>query len=170
MANAAPPLVANQSKLFLSLAKPIDNNRKFFGKPILGDHKTWRGLFAELIVGTGYFQILFLIHNFFSLNLYQVIGFDQYLLHPIIVGFLISVGAIVGDLFFAFIKRRLNLKPGKPFIPFDQINYCLGCFIFLQPIFNFNLLFWLVLLPLTFVIHIAFNRLGYNLGLHKAKW
>lgn len=169
-ANAAPPLVASQSKFFLSLARPIDSNRRFLGKPILGNHKTWRGLIAELIVGTGYFQIFFILHEVFSLNLYQTIGFNPYLLNPLIVGLLISAGTIAGDIVFAFIKRRLNFKPGQPFIPFDQINYCFGCFVFLQPIYQFQPIFWITLFTLTFFVHIGFNRVGYNLGLHKAKW
>lgn len=169
-ANAAPPLVANQSKLFLSLAKPIDANKKLFGLPILGNHKTWRGLLVEIIVGTGYFQIFFLIHEYFNLGLYQIIGFNPYLLNALFVGLIMSIGAVLGDLCFAFIKRRLHLKPGQAFIPFDQINYCIGCFFVLQPIYHFNSLFWITLIPLTFFIHIIFNRVGYNLGLHKAKW
>jgi len=169
MANAAPPL-ANHSKLFVDLAKPIDSNYEFFGKPFLGNHKTWRGVLSELIVGTGCFQILFVVHEMFSLNLYELIGFDSHLINPLLVGLLISVGAILGDLFFAFIKRRFNFKPGQAFIPFDQINYCLGCFVMLQPIYSLPVVFWYVLILLTFFIHVVFNRVGYNLGLHKAKW
>ncbi|MCK9393459.1 MAG: CDP-archaeol synthase [Candidatus Paceibacterota bacterium] len=169
-ANAAPPLVAGNSRFFKNLAGPIDFNHKFLGAPILGNHKTWRGLLSELIVGTGYFQIFYFSHVFFNLNLYPIIGFHPSPLDALIVGFLLSVGTVFGDLLFAFIKRRLKIKPGQPFIPFDQINYCLGCFIVLQPFYHFDSLFWLIIIPLTFFVHIVFNRIGYNLGLHKAKW
>ncbi|MFA5080250.1 MAG: CDP-archaeol synthase [Candidatus Paceibacterota bacterium] len=169
-ANAAPPLVARNSKFFTKLAGPIDFNYRFFGSPLLGNHKTWRGLLSEIIVGTGYFQIFFFIHEFLGLNLYQLIGFNANATNALIAGFLLSIGTVFGDLLFAFIKRRFKIKPGQPFIPFDQINYCIGCFIVLQPFYHFESLFWIILIPLTFFIHIIFNRIGYDLGLHKAKW
>ncbi|MDD5639904.1 MAG: CDP-archaeol synthase [Candidatus Pacebacteria bacterium] len=169
-ANATPPLIARNSKLFAKLAGPIDFNYKFLGSPLLGNHKTWRGLLSEIIVGTGYFQILFFVHEFFGLNLYQIIGFNANAADALFAGFLLSVGTVFGDLMFAFVKRRLKIKPGQPFIPFDQINYCIGCFIVLQPFYHFENLFWIILIPLTFFIHIVFNRIGYDLGLHKAKW
>jgi hypothetical protein len=170
IANGMPPLVANKTNLLPKLAKPIDGNRKIGDIPILGSHKTWRGLIVELITGTGYFQIMFLLHEYFSLGLYETIGFDQYLINPLIVGFLLSLATVFGDLLFAFIKRRIRIKPGKAFMPFDQTNYVIGSFIFLQPIYHFEYPFWVSLFIMTFFIHVIFNRLGYNLGLHKAKW
>lgn len=170
MANGSPPLVANGTKLLSKFASPIDRGRTIGGIPILGSHKTWRGLISELIIGTGFFQIFFLIHEYFNLNLYQTIGFNPYILNPLLFGLLLSIGTIFGDLLFAFIKRRLKLKPGFAFIPFDQTNYVIGCFIILQPIYNFEMRFWIILFALTFFVHLVFNRLGYNLGLHKAKW
>jgi len=60
-------------------------------------------------------------------------------------------GIVFGDLFFAFIKRRLKLKPGFPFIPFDQTNYALGACLFLEPTLNLGAKFWLTLFVLTFI-------------------
>jgi CDP-2,3-bis-(O-geranylgeranyl)-sn-glycerol synthase len=170
MANGAPPLIANGTKIFPRLAVPIDGGKQFKGAPLFGTHKTWRGLICELIVGTGYYQIFFIVHKFFNLNLYQTIGFNPYVLNPLLFGLLLSIGTILGDLLFAFIKRRIRIKPGHAFIPFDQTNYVIGCFIILQPLYNFEIKFWIVLFVLTFFIHIIFNRVGYNLKLHKAKW
>jgi CDP-2,3-bis-(O-geranylgeranyl)-sn-glycerol synthase len=84
--------------------------------------------------------------------------------------FLISFGEVFGDLIFAFIKRRIGLKPGAPFLPFDQTNYVFGCFLLLQPYLNLDLKIWLTILILTFFLHIIFNRLGYYLKIHEAKW
>ena len=170
MANGAPPLIANNTKLIEKLATPIDSGKKLGKNDLLGTHKTWRGVVSEIIIGTGYFQILFLIHEYLNLNLYETIGFNQYLLNPLLFGLLLSLGTIIGDLVFAFIKRRINIKPGFPFMPFDQTNYVIGCFVLLQPIYHLHINVWISLFFLTFFIHVAFNRIGYNMGLHKAKW
>ena len=83
---------------------------------------------------------------------------------------MLSIGIIFGDIFFAFIKRRLKLKPGTAFIPFDQTNYVIGVFIILQPFIKLDLSIWLIIFIFTFLIHISFNMFGYKIGLHNAKW
>jgi CDP-2,3-bis-(O-geranylgeranyl)-sn-glycerol synthase len=148
------PPIAKKLGIFKSLAKPIDFDKKFFGKPIFGSHKTWRGAILAFLVG-------------FSTALIQRLLFD---LDIFLFAFLISFGEVFGDLIFAFIKRRIGLKPGAPFIPFDQTNYVFGCFLLLQPYLRLDLKIWLTILILTFFLHIIFNRLGYHLKIHNAKW
>jgi len=86
-----------------------------------------------------------------------------------IFGFLISFGAIFGDLFFAFLKRRQRIQPGAPWIPFDQINYVVGTFLFLTPYLRIDIIYWITILVLTFLLHLVFNYIGYRLGLSRAK-
>ncbi len=169
VANAFPPL-ANTWNIFNGLDKPIDGGKQFRGAPMLGNHKTWRGLITEIIVCAVLTALLFFIHKEYGLNFYQTIGFDYLSINGFLFGFLMSIGILLGDLSFAFLKRRLRLRPGFAFIPFDQTNYVIGSFVVLQPLFHLALKFWLVLFLLTFFIHILFNRIGYNLRLHKAKW
>ena len=45
LANMSPVLV---SRWFSALAVPIDGGKTLWGKRILGDHKTWRGLLAGM--------------------------------------------------------------------------------------------------------------------------
>lgn len=167
IANALPPLI--QKVNFLD--KPIDNNKKLWGMPILGSHKTWRGLIVELLACSLFTQLFFASNAFYNLNVYESLGFKAYAqMNGLIFGLWLGLGIVFGDLFFAFIKRRLRLKPGFPFVPFDQTNYVLGACLFIEPLLHLGLIFWLTLFILTFIIHVTFNRLGYNLGLHKAKW
>jgi CDP-diglyceride synthetase len=168
-ANAFPPL-ANTFNILNGLNKPIDGGREIRGVPILGNHKTWRGLICEIIVCTLLTQLLVFISNYYSLNIYNNIGIDVHLINNWLLGLLLSIGIVFGDIFFAFVKRRLKLRPGTAFVPFDQTNYVIGAFLFLQPFLNLPIKFWLTLFLLTFLIHIVCNRVGYNLGLHKAKW
>lgn len=167
--NMTPPL-AKRFRVFDFLDKPIDSNKTFNNKPILGAHKTWRGLVAGIIVGI---LVVYLQKWFYQFSWIKEISLFNYeKINVLLLGFLLSFGAVLSDLFFAFLKRRLNLKPGAKFIPFDQINYVIGAYIFfsLTSFFEIDNLVWIVLLISTFFLHIIINRLGYHLRLHKAKW
>lgn len=166
-ANMAPP-IAKRLKILESFAVPVDFNKKLFGKPVFGNHKTWRGIIVSLF--SSLFAV-FLQRLLFSLHFFRQISLLNYSQKEVFFfGFLMGFGQILGDLTFAFIKRRLNLPPGSPFFPFDQTNYVIGNFFILQPIFKLPLSFWLTLFIFTFFLHIFVNRLGYHLKIHQAKW
>lgn len=164
-ANMTPPL-AKKANIFNFLAKPIDGNRKFRGKPLFGAHKTWRGAILAIIVGilTSLLQKLLYRYSFFK----KISFLDYSQINIFLFGFLISCGEVFGDLFFAFIKRRLNLPPGAPFIPFDQTNYVLGSAIFLIP-FHIPFSVWVFLFFATFFLHLAVKYLGYLLKIETKK-
>lgn len=169
IANASPPL-ANTFNILNKFNKPVDGEKMLGGIRLLGSHKTWRGVICEFVICTLLFQLFVFINNYYNLPFMDTIGINTSLISSWIVGIMLSIGIIFGDIFFAFIKRRLKLKPGTAFIPFDQTNYVIGAFLFIQPFLSLSFYFWTVLFLLTFFIHILFNRVGYNLGLHKAKW
>lgn len=166
-ANLTPPLV-KKAKIFEFLAKPVDFNKKFLGKPIFGSHKTWRGVIFAFLSGffTAIFQRFLFHFPFFQ----KISLFDYTKINIFFFAFLISFGAIFGDLLFAFIKRRLGLLPGAPFLPFDQTNYVIGVALFLEPILKLGLFVWFFLFFATFFLHIIVNRIGYHLKVHSAKW
>jgi len=165
--NMTPPLIKKAGG-FNFLDRPVDFNKKFFGKPIFGSHKTWRGVTLGIIVGILVVKLQAWLYRFPLIK--EISFFDYYKINFFLFGFLISFGAIFGDLFFAFIKRRLNLPPGTPFLPFDQTNYVIGAAIFLEPTFKLGISVWLTIFVLTFFLHIIVNRLGYYLKIHQAKW
>jgi CDP-2,3-bis-(O-geranylgeranyl)-sn-glycerol synthase len=162
-----PPL-AKKAGLWEFLNKPVDFNGKLNQKPILGSHKTWRGVISGLMVGILVTYLQSWLFQFINIQKISLINYWE--VNLIAFGFLMSGGAIMGDLISAFFKRRLNLRPGQKFIPFDQTNYVLGSALFLTPFFKIDMVIWLILFPLTFVLHIVFNRFGYHLKLHGAKW
>ena len=158
----------NKLKLFEGLAVPIDGNRTFRGREIFGSHKTWRGAIGTVVLGTILISLFFFFNN--NTHLYEIIGFNYLKWNSFVFGIMFSIGVVLGDLIFAFIKRQFNLRPGAPFIPFDQTNYVFGTFIVLQGFIHLELSIWLIIFIQTFIIHSVFNRLGYILGLHNAKW
>ena len=170
-ANMTPPLARN-AKIFDFFAKPVDFGKTWRGKRIFGDHKTWRGAASALIVGMGVALLQWWLYQFswameLSLLDYKSVNLWAFSL-------LFAGGAVAGDLGAAFVKRRMNLPPGAPFIPWDQTNYVIGSFIFLGAYvgkyLTGDLWVWGAIFVMTFFVHILFNRFGYDIGLHKAKW
>ena len=165
--NMIPPL-ARKTGIFSFLNKPVDFEKKFLGQPILGKHKTWRGVILGIIVGLLIVGFQLWLYQFSFIK--EISFFNYQEINILFFGLLISSGAVFGDLFFAFIKRRLKLRPGARFLPFDQTNYVIGAALFLTLFFKIDMLIWITIFTLTFFLHIAFNRLGFMLGLHRAKW
>jgi len=164
------PSLTASLKVFNYFGKPIDNNKQLKGKPLLGNHKTWRGLVLGPIAGM---IILFLQKWLFNnCPLAKEISLVNYQEIGLFFGLLMVFGAVFGDLFFAFIKRRSDLKPGAKFMPFDQINYVLGAWFFLS-LFSkaqITVSVWITLLILTFIIHIVATQTGFRMGLSRSKW
>ncbi|EHJ51913.1 CDP-archaeol synthase [Streptococcus macacae] len=116
---------------------PIDGGMKTSsGKPILGDHKTWKG-FWGMIVLTAVFQvfwgfILNLIPNFLSLSL--VASYHNDFFFNLFFGFLLGCASALFELPNSFIKRRFNIPAGQLaqgnkkwiFLCLDQIAPFLG--------------------------------------------
>jgi len=165
--NMTPPLI-RRAGLFNSLDIPVDFNKKFFGQPIFGKNKTWRGVIFGIIVGILVAGLQGYLYQFSFIK--KISFFDYQATNIFLFGFLISAGAVFGDLLFAFIKRRLKMEPGARFIPWDQTNYVIGAALFLTPFLKIEIIIWITLFILTFFLHIIFNRLGYCLKLHRAKW
>jgi len=79
-------------------------------------------------------------------------------------------GAIFGDLVESFVKRRLNYESGRPFIPFDQIDFVLGALIFVYPLVVLSLNKIIVIILLSFVLHIIVNHIAFYMGVRNEKW
>lgn len=166
-ANMTPPLI-KKAKLFSFLNREVDFGKKFLGQPIFGKHKSWRGVILGILVGMVTALLQLRLYQFSAVQ--KISLFDYQKINILLFGFLISAGAVFGDLLFAFIKRRLKMEPGVRFIPFDQTNYVIGAAIFLTPYLKIDILVWVAIFILTFLLHIIFNRLGYYLKLHRARW
>lgn len=149
-----PAYCANAAPVILGGGLPLDTGRKFLdGKPIFGSHKTVRGFFSGLVIGTlvGFFQ-----------------QFTSVTKQSALLGFTLSCGALVGDLIDSFIKRRLDLHPGSPVPLADQLDFVFGALLFSLVIGHFPPLVWvLIILVITPPIHILTNFLACLLGAKK---
>jgi len=165
-----PAYFANMAPVFVRKIKfldyPIDFNKKFKGKPILGKHKTWRGLFFGIILGLIIAYIQFKLYNY---SFFAELSFFDYS-NWISLGFLLSFGALVGDSIKSFFKRRAGVKPGKPFIPWDQIDYAIGSIVFVSIVYPLTIAQIITILLVSFLGHILINHLGYYLKIREVKW
>ena len=161
-ANMAPVMV----KKINLLAFPIDFNRQISNKPILGKNKTFRGLIFGVIFAIIVAYLQFLLYN---VGLFRNISFIDYS-NWALFGFLIGFGALTGDLIKSFFKRRIGLKPGTEFVPFDQTDFVVGALVFIMPIFYLTLKIFIVSLLLSFVLHIIVNHLAFYLKIRNEKW
>ncbi|MFA5248972.1 MAG: CDP-archaeol synthase [Candidatus Paceibacterota bacterium] len=166
LANMVPPLAA---RIFKDLNAPVDGGLKLKNHYLFGSHKTWRGVASAIITGMAVITAQsWLAANFETFRNVSLIDYGKH--NILLLGFLMSASVMTGDLASAFIKRRLDIKPGGKFIPWDQTNYVIGNYIFVEPYLHLGLTVWLTLFIATFFIHLAANRIGYELGIHKAKW
>jgi len=162
-ANMAPVIV---KKVFNNLAFPLDFNKKIGNKEILGKNKTFRGLIFGVIFAI---IIIFIQFNFYKNNILvdiSIVDYSDWLL----IGLLMGFGAIFGDLAESFVKRRINYKPGKSFIPFDQLDFVIGALIFVYSIVALSLNKIITILVLSFILHIIVNHVAYYTGFRKEKW
>lgn len=165
LANMAP-IIANKLNWFSALDKPIDFNKKIFDKRLFGEHKTFRGL----VVGVIFSTLTTLLQ--FILNKYNVINFSIFnsLLLTLSFGVLTGAGVIIGDMIESSIKRQINIKPGRPFFPFDQIDYIIGFIIFTYPIINWELNQIIFLLIFSSIAHPLVNIIAYVFKIKKTYW
>jgi len=152
-----PAYCANAIPVIAGGGYPLDFGKKFFDKkPIFGRNKTFLGFFVGLAVGT-------------SIGLIETALFPEY---PALFGFMLSLGALLGDLAGAFLKRRLGLAPGEMLLVVDQVDFVLGAilFSFFVPSPSMSLELFIVVLIITPPIHLLTNFVAYKLGLKTNPW
>lgn len=165
-----PAYFANGSAVIIGGGSPIDGGKIWRNKRILGDGKTWWGLFGGTTAGVlfGWLVLELLFNNYLQLNLVSFGGTR----FSILILFAICFGALLGDIVKSFFKRRLGKERGKDWIPFDQLDFIMGALVgvyimsyILSLFFGFNWftehITWyhiLVLLIVTPIIHILTNR------------
>ena len=149
-----PAYFANAAPLVLGGGASLDGGRSLAdGRPIFGPHKTVRGVIAGIVAGT-------------------LIGLAESVVDSRlgIAGFMIALGAILGDLLGAFVKRRLKVEPGRAFPVLDQLDFILGSVVLGYPFFQVGLISILLVVVVTPPIHLATNYGAYRLGIKKTQW
>jgi len=164
-----PGIFADMTPVFFSkvnfLNYPLDFNKKLNNKPIFGKNKTFRGLILGILVAIliAYLQFYLIRYDFFSKI--SLLNYENFLL----IGFLLGFGALFGDLVKSFFKRQFNIKPGKAWIPFDQIDSFIGAFVFLSFYYIPPLSVIITAFILSLILHFLIPYLGYLLKIRNAR-
>ena len=163
------PIFAEKLNILRSLAVPVDLNRKWFdGKPLLGNHKTYRGFITGIFISIVITFLQSKLYHYDFFKTLSILNYENY--NFLVLGFLIGFGVLFGDSLKSFFKRRLNIKPGKPFIPFDQIDSVVGALLVVSIIYIPPLKLVLSLLLLSILAHFIIRAIGYYLGITKERW
>jgi CDP-2,3-bis-(O-geranylgeranyl)-sn-glycerol synthase len=149
-----PAYCANAVPVIVGGGPPLDLGRNFFdGKPIFGKNKTFRGFFFGLAIGV-------------------TVGSAESILfgYPLLFSVLSPLGALMGDLAGAFLKRRLGIAPGGLLPVIDQIDFAIGAILFSLPL---TIIYWelaIAVIIITAPIHLFTNFLAYKLKLKNNPW
>jgi len=152
LANMAPPFTKH-----IKWNLPMDFGLSIGGVRIFGDHKTWKGFIAGVAVAV--------ISGFVLEALYWPFEFSA-----VYWSALVGAGALLGDAVKSFFKRRANIKPGKSWIPFDQIDYTVGALALGSIVFFPGWLFTFLVVAISAVGHVIVNHIGYYIGVRDVKW
>ena len=157
-----PAYVANAAPVLLGGGRPLDGGRLWRdGRPILGGHKTLRGVLSALILGT----LTGAAQAYISQNIpVDLPGFSPS------IGLLQSLGAILGDLSTSFLKRRLGLKPGSMLPLLDQLSFILAAIALSYPLQRPTPSRIVAILLLTLLLHPLTNYIAYLIGLKGEPW
>ena len=173
-----PAYAANGAAVLVGGGKPIDFGRKWKdGRRILGDGKTWRGLFYGSLVGSivGFSQAF--AGKYIEMEGLNILNLDYFEGFPLMIPLVLSLcfGALLGDIVESFFKRRAGKERGEDWIPFDQLDFLLGA-LFLSFLVssliellgalpynwfikNFSVWHLLVIFLVTPFLHIISNKL-----------
>ncbi len=149
-----PAYCANAAPVVAGGGTPMDFGKNFLdGKRILGKNKTYRGFFFGSAIGI-------------TVGLVEVMFFD----YPLLFSMLSPLGALLGDLAAAFLKRRLGIAPGGLLPIVDQVDFVVGALLLSLPL---AIIYWelaVAVLVITPPIHLFTNFIAYKLKLKKNPW
>jgi CDP-2,3-bis-(O-geranylgeranyl)-sn-glycerol synthase len=149
-----PAYCANAVPVIAGGGTPMDFGKNFFdGKRVFGKNKTFRGFFFGFAVGM-------------AVGLVELILFD----YPLLFAVLSPLGALLGDLAAAFLKRRLGIAPGGLLPIIDQVDFVVGALLFSLPLAIISWELAIAVIIITPPIHLLTNFLAYKLKLKKNPW
>jgi CDP-diglyceride synthetase len=157
---------------------PIDFGKKFVdGRRLFGENKTWKGLIGYII-----FHVLFSVlwgfcctnEKLSSLNFFYQ-EHDNTIQYNVIIGVLLGLGYALFELPNSFLKRRLNISPGKTslgfekffFIFFDQADSIFGVALVVWFFYPLGLPLYLLYVLVGALTHLLINRMLYFVKLRK---
>ena len=162
------------------LKKPVDFGKNFFdGRRIFGDNKTFKGFMGMILFGAVFSVLWGIISlNSDSLTVYNYFyrNYDNSFLYNILIGTLMGFAYALFELPNSFLKRRLDITPGKNdisgikkvfFIFLDQADSIFGCVLVVCIFYPLPIWYYFIYVLLGAATHIILNMLLYFCHLRK---
>jgi CDP-2,3-bis-(O-geranylgeranyl)-sn-glycerol synthase len=148
-ANGAP-LLARLLPGLRHWNRPLDSGYRLIdGERLFGQHKTWRGLFAAILLTAPVAWFL---------NL------------PLWLGILFALFSMLGDLLGSFVKRRWHIAPGARAIGLDQLPEALLPLLLLRQPLGLGWHSILITTVLFMIVVLLLSRILYYLRIRKNPW
>ena len=175
----AANMLFTKTRLYRNVCAPIDGGKCCSdGKRIFGDNKTWAGFFG-MIAANCLAQILWGLLSQISVPLgnanemYRC--FSNTLLFNAVAGALFGFVYVLFELPNSFLKRRLDIQPGKTaqggkgalFFVIDQIDSLLGVMLLLVLLAGITPVQYFQYILLGAVTHLALNAVLYTLKIRR---
>jgi hypothetical protein len=170
-------MIFTKTPIYKKYNYPIDCYKTIRGHRIFGDNKTWIG-FVSMILFSIIFQILVgiccnilnITHYNDFYNLYQ-----NTITYNLFVGFLIGFAYMICELPNSFVKRRVNINPGKTigglkgitFFVIDQIDSLIGVVFVLYSFSTINIWKCLLYIGLGALTHVSINLILFCLKIRR---
>ncbi len=162
-ANGLAPLAKFTSR------HPVDGGKTWKdGRPIFGAGKTWEGSLIGIVVAVFVSSLMGLAFYFLPWDL-SPIPIQVAAMGPVL-GFMLGLGAITGDIVKSFFKRRFGFERGKSFPVVDQLDFILGAFLFASLVTPIKISWVILLAIVTPLFHLSANYMAYLLGVKKEPW
>ncbi len=166
-----PAYFANAFACIFGGGTPVDLGKNFIdGKRIIGNGVTYKGTFFGILFGTIVAILQGVIVNLKIINIDGSSIFYYNVFEYAFIGFLLSFGALFGDMIGSFIKRRLGIKQGRPAPLLDQTVFVIFAILFAYPFSPIPFEMIVTLLIISPVIHLSSNIIAYKLYIKKVWW
>lgn len=162
----APALHAPILRLDLlrGLKRPIDGGLSWRGRRLLGDNKTWRG---ALVMTAGPLLATVALDRF---DWYRRRLPDD--ANPLVLGTLLGISTVAGELPNSFLKRQLGVAPGAQRNPvltvFDQADFVLTAALLLRPVYRMSARETAEVFAIVAAAHVPINIIGRVLGVRTS--
>jgi CDP-2,3-bis-(O-geranylgeranyl)-sn-glycerol synthase len=154
----APAYLANMAPPFMRFWKGW--NRPIHAR-LLGTHKTVLGF----VLGVAVALLVTAAQAALALPVSRI----DYRWWPL-AGLGFGVGAMAGDAVKSLFKRRRGVAPGKPWMPWDQLDFVIGALLLVGVPGGLSGAEVSLILIVTFVGDLAVNRLAFRIGIKDSPW
>lgn len=87
-----------------------------------------------------------------------------------LLGLGFGVGALGGDALKSLFKRRIGIAPGRPWLPFDQLDFVIGSLLVVGGFATLSVTDVLLIVVVSFLADLLVNRVSFALGIKSTPW